>query len=271
MPELPEVETIARQLRARGVVGRRIVSVQVEWPRTVDPVSVDEFVKALCGFQIELVTRTGKWLMFGLDSGQTIMVHLRMSGAFSLKPSAHDRIILELSDDLMLYFSDPRKFGRWKLVNDPRVVLNALGPDALTAQFTLNGFREKLVRCQRKIKPLLLDQSIVSGLGNIYADEALWEACIHPERISKELSDSEIKVLYESIRKVLRTGVENRGTSLGDGKSNYRDLEGRSGEHREEVKVYGRSGGPCVRCGAQLQKIKLAQRGTHFCTTCQKP
>ena len=269
MPELPEVETIVRQLRARGVEGREILSVKVNWARTVERLSVARFSKELRGKSIVELSRTGKWMLFALNSGKTIMIHLRMSGSFSMSPGAYDRIVLKLSDGLTLYYRDTRKFGRWKLVDDPEAVLGKLGPDALTPRFSLKYFSEAMGRRHRMIKPLILDQSIVAGLGNIYADEALWEAKLHPERLSDSLFDTELATLFKAIKHVLRVGVRNRGTSLGDGKTNYRDVEGASGGHREQVKAYGRAGKPCKRCKALLVKTVVAQRGTTFCPNCQ--
>lgn len=271
MPELPEVETIARQLRARGIEGRKIRSVEVRWPKTVEPLSAEAFSRALIGATITAISRTGKWLVFSLSTGMSILVHLRMSGSFSLEPGSHDRIVLTLSGGVALHYRDTRKFGRWKLVADPAVMLAGLGPDALTEGFSLEGFKTAMRSHHRMVKPLLLDQSIVAGLGNIYVDEALWESQIHPERRSDALSDVELARLYRAIRHVLETGVRNGGTSLGDGKTNYRDVEGQSGGHREKVKAYGRTGQPCERCGTALAKTVVAQRGTHFCPVCQKP
>jgi formamidopyrimidine-DNA glycosylase len=269
MPELPEVETIARQLRERGVEGRKIIAVRVGWPRTIEPLSVPEFSEKLIGATIDEISRVGKWMVFSLGSGQALLVHLRMAGSFALEPGRYDRVVLELSGGLTLHYRDPRKFGRWKLVNDPGVILGALGPDALTPRFSPDYFREELSRRHRKVKALLLDQSMVAGLGNIYADEALWEAMVHPERLSDSLSEEETMVLFQAIRHVLQVGIRNRGTSLGEGKANYRDVEGKTGEHREEVKAYGRSGKPCERCGTRLEKIVVVQRGSTFCPVCQ--
>jgi formamidopyrimidine-DNA glycosylase len=269
MPELPEVETIARQLRDRGVEGRKILSVQVNWPRTVEPLSVAMFSKRILGTTILGISRVGKWMMFHLSSGQRIMIHLRMAGGFSMEPGPHDRLVLELSDGLTLHYRDTRKFGRWKLVDDPQTILGKLGPDALTRRFTLRYFNEAMRSHHRMIKPLILDQSIMAGLGNIYADEALWAAQIHPMRRSDSLSAAEVEALFKAIRHVLTLGVRNRGTSLGDGQTNYRDVEGESGGHRGQVKAYGRTGKPCTRCGTRLEKIVVAQRGTHFCPVCQ--
>ena len=270
MPELPEVETIASQLRARGVEGRKVLSVEVRWAPTVAPLSVAGFSRAVKGEVIEKISRVGKWLQFSLRSGQTIMVHLRMAGSFSLEPGGHDRIVLKLSGGLTLYYRDTRKFGRWKVVDDPQEILGKLGPDALTRGFSQNYFNEQMRKKHRMIKPLILDQSIVAGLGNIYADEALWEATIHPGRLSDTLSDEELKALFKAIKRVLKQGVQNRGTSLGDGQTNYRQVDGESGENRGEVKAYGRGGMPCARCGAVMEKTVVAQRGTTYCPVCQK-
>lgn len=269
MPELPEVETIARQLRARGVEGREILSAKVAWARTVEPLSAAAFSKQVCGTTIVEIYRVGKWMLFSLSSGKTIMVHLRMAGSFSMEAGTHDRLVLELSGGLALHYRDTRKFGRWRLVDDPDAILGKLGPDALTRRFNWKYFREAMRSRHRMAKPLILDQSVVAGLGNIYADEALWAARIHPERLSDSLADAELEALFKAIKQVLSTGVKNRGTSLGDGKTNYRDVEGQSGGHREEVKAYGRAGKPCGRCGTPLEKTVVAQRGTTFCPNCQ--
>ena len=269
MPELPEVETIARQLRARGVEGREILSAKVNWARTVEPLSAATFSKRVCGTTIDTISRVGKWVLFSLSSGQTILIHLRMAGSFSMEPGPHDRIVLELSDGLTLHYRDTRKFGRWKLVDDPDEILGKLGADALTRRFSQKYFADAMRRRHRMIKPLILDQSVVAGLGNIYADEALWESMIHPERLSDSLSECELEGLFKAIKHVLKIGVKNRGTSLGEGKTNYRDVDGESGGHREEVKAYGRSGKPCERCGNRLEKAVVAQRGTTFCPVCQ--
>lgn len=270
MPELPEVETIASQLRARGVEGKEILGVKVNWAKTVEPLSVATFSRELKGTTIDEISRVGKWMMFSLSSGKTIMIHLRMSGSCSVVKGSHDRLVLKLSDGLNIYYRDTRKFGRWKLVDDPREILSKLGHDALTPAFSKKYFIAQMRRRHRMVKPLLLDQSIVAGLGNIYTDEALWESKIHPERISDSLTDGELGALFKAIKHVLRVGIRNRGTSLGAGKTNYRDVEGESGGHREEVKAYGRGGKPCGRCKTPLEKTVVAQRGTTFCPNCQR-
>lgn len=269
MPELPEVETIRRQLCAAGVPGRVIENVSILWPRTVAPQSVDSFCRKLCGCSIEAVSRHGKWLIFELDDIDNLLVHLRMTGGFYLSEGLvtagpHDRAVFQLSGGLNLHFRDPRKFGRMRLGAFP----TGLGPDAL--EITPRPFFQTLEKSKRMLKPLLLDQSFVAGIGNIYADEALFAARLRPERNASTLSDDEKLALYYGITHVIRTAVENGGTSLGDGQGNYTDLNGNSGGHSEKAKVYGRAGQPCVECGAPLEKIILAQRTTVFCPHCQK-
>ncbi|MAI20654.1 MAG: formamidopyrimidine-DNA glycosylase [Kiritimatiellaceae bacterium] len=269
MPELPEVETIARQLRERGVEGREILALRIDWPRMVEPLTPAAFSNALCGTKINTVSRTGKWIQIQLSSGQHWMVHLRMAGSFSKRRSKFDRAEVLLSGGMKLYFRDTRKFGRWKLVDDPQEILGQLGPDALSKHFTGTYLEQQLTHRKRAIKPLLLDQSLIAGIGNIYADEALWATSIHPQRCSSSLTPEERKALYRAIRHVLRIGVQNRGTSLGKGQTNYRDMNGESGSHRKRVKAYGRKGLPCERCGTPLIKIVVVQRGTTLCPTCQ--
>lgn len=269
MPELPEVETIARQLIASGLEGLTIEALQVDWEKTVAPFSGTEFSTHLCGCTLKHIGRYGKWLMFGLSSGKTVMIHLRMSGSFSFEAGAHDRLCITFEGGRKLYYADPRKFGRWRLVDQPEQIVGTLGPDALTPEFTLAGFQEALSGKTRMIKAVLLDQSIVAGIGNIYADEALWLAKIHPQQPSETLTATECKRLHQAVQQVLQEGVKNRGTSLGDGKSNYRDVEGVAGGNGAEVQAYGRSGKPCHGCGKPLEKITVAQRSTTYCKRCQ--
>ena len=311
MPELPEVETIRRQLCAAGVEGRTIEKVHIEWPRTVEPLTPSAFCRQVHGRKLEQIDRHGKWLIFRLDGNENLLVHLRMTGGFyltrgALKKGKHDRAILQLSGGLNLHFRDPRKFGRWRIVgqaslypeslclintcsrirdstsgreasllrsNDrrewqPRPTIAGLGPDALTV--TKAEFFQSLEGQNKVLKALLLDQSFVAGVGNIYADEALFEARLDPRRKSGSLSDAEKLALYKAVTKVIKAGVRNKGTSLGDGQGNYVDLNGEAGGHREKVKVYGRSGQPCAVCGQPLHKTQIAQRTTVFCAHCQK-
>ena len=285
MPELPEVETIRRQLVAAGICGKTIGKVSISWPRTVEPLSTAAFRKKVTGRINERISRHGKWLIFELGrdrspngprtarrpvpSDDNLLVHLRMTGGFylsegMLKRGPHDRAVFQLSNGLNLHFRDPRKFGRMRLAPFPL----GLGPDAM--EIPARPFFQTLEKTNRMLKPLLLDQSFIAGVGNIYADEALFAAGLHPQRRASSLTDDEKTALWEAITKVIHLAVENGGTSLGDGQGNYVDLNGNSGGHREKVNVYGRAGQPCVECGAALEKITLAQRTTVFCPHCQR-
>jgi formamidopyrimidine-DNA glycosylase len=269
MPELPEVETIRRQLCTAGVKGRVIEKVHVEWPRTVEPLSPAAFRKEVTGRTIERLSRHGKWLIIELDAIDNLLIHLRMTGGFylsegALKKGPHDRAILQLSGGLNLHFRDPRKFGRMRLGVFPL----GLGPDAM--EITARPFFQTLEKTNRGLKTLLLDQSFIAGVGNIYADEALFEAKLHPLRKAQSLSEDEKLALYYAVTNVIRSAVENGGTSLGDGQGNYTDLNGNSGGNSDKAKVYGRAGQPCVICDTPLEKTTVAQRATVFCAHCQK-
>jgi len=263
MPELPEVETIRRQLVSAGVVGKTIEKVSNHWKRTVDPLTPTAFRKKVEGQTIEGISRHGKWLIFELGDIDNLLVHLRMTGGFSFEPSKHDRVTFQFADGTKLYFRDPRKFGRMRIAPFP----TGLGPDAL--QIAPRGFFQTLEKTSRQLKPLLLDQSFVAGIGNIYADEALFAARLRPDRRANTLSDDEKTELYWAITNTMKAAVKNGGTSLGTGQGNYVDLNGNSGGHQDKAKVYGRGGEPCVECGRPLEKIKLAQRATVFCPDCQ--
>jgi formamidopyrimidine-DNA glycosylase len=268
LPELPEVETIRRQLCDAGVEGLQIESVSIGWRRVVEPLSPAQFAQRVRGRVIRHLDRYGKWLVFELDGAENLLVHLRMTGGFYMtrgrvKKGPHDRAVIQLSTGLNLHFRDPRKFGRWRLGELP----NELGPDALSV--TRKEFFQRLEGRNKVLKALLLDQSFIAGVGNIYADEALFEAQIDPRRRSNSLSIDEKARLYKAVRKVIRAGVRNKGTSLGKGQGNYVDLNGESGGYREKVKVYGRAGLPCVVCGQLLSKTQIAQRTTIFCSNCQ--
>lgn len=290
MPELPEVETIRRQLCSAGVEGRIIEKAHIAWPRMVEPLTPSAFCKQIQGRKLEKIDRHGKWLIFRLDGDKNLLVHLRMTGGFyltqgALKKGTHDRAILRLSGGLNLHFRDPRKFGRWRLVHggfrsvetisggdgappSSKISIKGLGPDALTV--TKKEFFRSLEGQNKVLKALLLDQSFVAGVGNIYADEALFEARLDPRRKSGTLSEDEISKLWKAVRRVIEAGVRNKGTSLGAGQGNYVDLNGEAGGHREKVKVYGRAGQPCVVCKQPLHKTQITQRTTVFCPHCQK-
>ncbi len=271
MPELPEVETVARGLRA-SLVGRTIVGVEVRWARSVVPPDPATFARRLTGQAVTDVGRRGKWVMIALSGGDTLLVHLRMTGQLVLEPQEcpgdrHVRVLFSLDDGHSLRFSDTRKFGRLWPVDDPADVLGDLGPEPLADDFTAARLREMLARRRGRIKPLLLNQRFLAGLGNIYADEALWRASIHPLRRANTLTPAEVRRLHRAIRYVLRAAIASGGTTLPD--AAYQQADGRSGEFAGQLAVYGRAEEPCPRCGTIIERTKVNQRSTHFCPRCQ--
>ena len=278
MPELPEVHTVLEDLRRAGLPGRRIGDALVEWPRTVGG-DAEAFRTEVRGDRIDDLRRRGKYLVFTLESGRSLLTHLRMSGRLYLQPASeprtgYERVRLTLVDPAgyELRFHDPRKFGRMLLVDDPSPILERLGAEPLSPTFGTEVLTAELQRRRRQIKPLLLDQTVVAGLGNIYVDEALWEARIHPERPANSLTDAETADLAVAIPTVLRRGIENLGTSLGTGTSNFVFPEsGPRARNQEELRVFRRTGAPCPRCGTPIRRIIVGQRSSHVCPACQTP
>ncbi len=274
MPELPEVETVVRDLRQAGIEGRSLRKIEVFWHRTVAPLAPTRFIAALQGQSIRALERRAKYIIFHLSGGSDLLVHLRMTGQFhwalpDTPPATHDRLILTFDDGRRLCFRDTRKFGRWLIVPNAQTHLAHLGPEPLLHSFSLAVFQDRLARFKRRLKPLLLDQRCIAGLGNIYVDEALWTAHLHPERLSQSLSAPEIQALHAAIRSVLRQGVRNRGTSLGDGKPNYNGLDGRRGKNQGILNVFRRTQEPCPTCDTPIQRMLVGQRSTHYCPRCQ--
>ena len=266
MPELPEVETIVRRLRPL-LVGRTFTTVSVKWERTVQT-PLDAFHETLPGLRILSVGRRGKWVWMALSNGTSLLVHLRMTGDLQVVSEyaathPHDRVIMGLDSDQQLKFKDQRKFGRIHLLEKPETVLAALGPEPLDTNFTEEDFVRQLDGRKRMIKPLLLDQTFVVGLGNIYADETLFLAGVRPDRTANTLSMSEKQTLYRSIRAVLAAAIEGMGSTLAD-----RAYLG--GEYQERLNVYGRESKCCYKCGTMIERTKLAQRSSHFCPLCQR-
>jgi len=273
MPELPEVETIARQLRPQ-LQSRLFRTVEVFWARTVDRPDVPSFRDTLTGARVLDVARRGKFVTLALDTGQTLLVHLRMTGQLLLLPreanpsdDAYARVCFGLDHGPWLLFSDMRKFGRMYLVNDPSEVLGGLGPEPLMADFSPERLANLLAGRKGRIKPLLLDQCFIAGLGNIYTDEALWRAGVHPLQKAETLTPDQILRLHAGIVSILQEAIEGCGTSLRD--YQYRQPDGAMGEFQVLLAVYGRAGEDCPRCGAPIERLKLGQRGTHFCPRCQ--
>jgi formamidopyrimidine-DNA glycosylase len=268
MPELPEVETIVLELNASHLVGKTILKGEVFWNRTITLPQVDEFLQTIKGQQILKITRQGKHIIFHLSEGYLI-VHLRMTGKFLLTlPSHHERVRLYLEDGRILYYADQRKFGRFSLVKTLDCMRD-LGIDPFSKAFTFNALKSLLNAHLRQMKPFLLDQKYISGLGNIYVDEALWEAKINPQRLSNTLSEAEIQALYVAIPNVLDKGIKNQGTSLGTYRANYFSVSGKRGGNQYKLNVFQQGGKACSRCGHTIVKLRVAQRGTHVCPTCQ--
>lgn len=270
MPELPEVETVVRGLRD-DVIGRTITGIEVNWSRELAGLSPIEFADRLIGQQIEGLHRRGKYIVFELTH-DAMLIHLKMSGRLYVAARGEirdndpwTRVAFQLDDGRELRFSDARKFGRVYLVAQEAEVTGKLGPEPLSEEFTLGRFRELISARRGVIKPLLLNQAFVAGVGNIYADEALWLARIDPRRNVDTLKPEEIERLHQAIRAVLEEGIEYQGTTL----NWYRQPDGTEGGYQTRFKVYDREDEPCPECGAAIHKIWLGQRGTHFCPACQ--
>ncbi len=277
MPELPEVETVARDLDA-ALAGWRIDAAEIHHPAVAAAPDPAAMVEGLLGRRILSVGRRAKFIVFDLSPACFLVVHLRMTGRLLLvdpgtPPEKHTHAILHLQDDANrrrdLHFHDTRRFGRLWLVDDAglQALFAGLGPEPLGDAFTPAFLNSLLGSRATKLKPLLLNQERLAGLGNIYVDEALFAAGLHPERQAKSLSPAEVDRLYHAIRSVLGEAVAHRGTSLSD--AEYRDAQGEKGEHQGHVRVFRRQGQPCPRCGAVIQRTRLGGRGTHFCPSCQ--
>lgn len=269
MPELPEVETVVRALRP-GLHGRTLTEVRNYWPRHIDRPTLPELQRRVHGRAITTLSRRGKYILIHLDDGQTLIIHLRMSGHLAVVDAAtpadkHTHTIFGLDNGRELRFRDTRKFGRVYLVDDAQEVVGKLGPEPLDDTFTAESFANLLAGRKRIIKPLLLDQTIVAGIGNIYADEALFEAGIHPERRSNTLTPDEIARLHAAIRSVLAIGIAREGASI----DTYVKPDGEKGDMQNAVRVFRRTGMPCYVCGSAIQRIIVGQRSTHFCPVCQ--
>jgi formamidopyrimidine-DNA glycosylase len=270
MPELPEVETIARGLRDT-LPGRTITGVTVRWARSVACPAVDRFKEELVGRRVQSVGRRGKYLVFELDCGY-LLIHLKMSGRLHVVPAGqrlekHEHTTFDLDDGRQLRFWDVRKFGRVYLVECPEQVTGDLGPEPLADELTLAEFQRRLDGRSGRLKSLLLNQAFLAGLGNIYADEVLFQAGLHPLRTAGSLAPAEEERLYRALRTVLRQAIADRGTTLGDG--GYVDSGGRAGNYQERIAVYRRTGEPCLRCQTPIERRIIGGRSSHFCPRCQ--
>lgn len=270
MPELPEVETTINDLKPY-IIGKCIEKVNILSNRTVAEPSVDLFREGLANRKIKSLSRRGKHLIFELDNGKFLIIHMRMTGALLLKPSAEEpakavRAIFYLDDGTAIHFSDIRRFGKMWLVKNKSEVLGKLGPEPLAPEFTPEILAGILDNRKTPVKPLLIDQTLIAGIGNMYADEALYYARIHPLRPAGSLSRSEIKRLHGAIQKVLKQGIRNNGAST----DTYIRPEGTKGKAQLEFQVAHRKGEQCPVCGGSIERITVHQRGTFFCPQCQK-
>ena len=274
MPELPEVETVRRSLLA-CLKDLSVTAVSVRMPKLIQNLTAEEFTHTMIGRTVLDIERRGKYLMVRLSGEYTLVIHLRMTGQLryshpDVPELPHTHIVIYLSDGNELRYTDIRQFGFWFLAPDDVIEqvsrIAALGPEPLEDSLTPECFAALVVGKKGRIKALLLNQQFVAGIGNIYADEALFCAGIRPERTADTLTSTEIESLYHSLRHVLSQGVRMRGTSFSD----YVDGLGESGSFQHELKVYGRAGKPCAVCGTPIARLVVAGRGTHICPNCQK-
>ena len=274
MPELPEVETVARLVRPR-LVGRKIEGVRVSWERSLGGLDARTFRSRITGSFVKRVGRRAKWIVFDLERGGApaghLLCHLRMSGRLHVEPTGSDmgpyeRVRIDLDDGESLFFLDVRKFGRMVYTNDTEEAFAGMGPEPLTEEFSSAWFRRALRSRKRRLKPLLLDQTFLAGMGNIYVDEALHAAGLHPLRRANRVPGPCADRLHAEIRAVLAEAIRREGSSFD---VFYRTPEGQPGSYQEQFLVYGREGRPCRTCGRTVKKIVVGQRGTHLCTRCQ--
>lgn len=274
VPELPEVETVARLL-APDLVGRCVREVSIDWPRSVGERGPAAFRRATRGARIERVGRRGKYLIFDLTRdgrpAGALVGHLRMTGRMEVvdgdqAPSPWRRVSLGLDDGRRFDFVDPRKFGRLEPVKNAAERLSKLGPEPLSEELDADWFQAEVRLRKRQLKPLLLDQEFLAGLGNIYVDESLFRAGLHPLRRSDRVPPAKARLLFGEIRATLSEAIEREGSSFD---AFYRTPTGQPGSYQAQFQVYGRQGQPCRRCGRSITKLVVGQRGTHLCTRCQ--
>ncbi|WP_270309362.1 bifunctional DNA-formamidopyrimidine glycosylase/DNA-(apurinic or apyrimidinic site) lyase [Weissella confusa] len=273
MPEGPEVETVRRGL-TRLVVGRKVLGTEVRWEKTISGMAPEEFDAELVGRTIEKVDRRGKYLLFRFSGGLTMVSHLRMEGAYytvpaGTEPGKHDLVTFHLDEGIDLFYRDTRKFGRMNLVPDADALqvagLAKIGPEPTEKDLSLAYMVSEFGKSRMHVKPFLLDQSHIAGLGNIYVDETLWQSQIHPLTAANKLTEDELSRLRENIIHEITRATEHHGTTV----HSFTTAFGEAGEFQNELQVYGRVGEPCLRCGHPLEKMKVAQRGTTYCPVCQ--
>jgi len=274
MPELPEVETIKRTLEPK-LTGQSFTEAEIYLPTIIRIPNAEEFKKQIAGQKIKSISRRGKYLTINLSQNLALIFHLRMTGRLIYCHAdepllKHTHLIMKLDSGNELRFTDVRQFGRVWLVSvqklDTVSGLKDLGPEPFDTAFTREFLKKELRRRRTRIKPLLLDQTFIAGLGNIYADEALHRARIHPKKLACNLDARETSKLYITIREVLQEGIDNRGTTFRD----YVDGDGQCGSNQDLLQIYNREGQPCFRCKTAVIKIKIGGRSSYFCPYCQK-
>jgi formamidopyrimidine-DNA glycosylase len=268
LPELPEVETIRRDLTPR-LTGKSFVGLTLHWPKTVQIPSIEAFERRLIGQTIRELDRRGKYLIFRLASGDALILHLRMSGSLLIDPKCEDdhytRTVFHLDDGSKICFRDPRKLGVMWLVQNASDVVGKLGPEPLDPSFTAETLTQRVKKRSAPIKATLCDQSLIAGVGNMYADEALFAAGIHPLRPANSLSEEETKRLYAAVRQALGEAIDCCGASISD----YQRPDGAAGTAQFTFKVAHRRGESCPACGTPIERIPIRQRGSYFCPRCQ--
>jgi formamidopyrimidine-DNA glycosylase len=274
VPELPEVETVRARLEP-ALVGRSFERVEIRDARLTRPFDPDEVAAELQGEVVEALERRGKYLVFRFRSGRVLLVHLRMTGTFrhgrngTPDVDLYRRAVVRLDDGSDVMYRDVRRFGTWLLLEpdeEAPYLASRLGEEPLTKTFTTAALAARLRGRKAPLKAALLDQRAAAGMGNIYADEALWRAKIHPLRPAGDLSPAEIGRLHRGINDAIRAGIARQGTTLRD----YRTPDGASGSMQDELRVYGRGGEPCPRCGTEIAKTRAGGRGTWYCPNCQR-
>ncbi|PIP18727.1 MAG: formamidopyrimidine-DNA glycosylase [Candidatus Omnitrophica bacterium CG08_land_8_20_14_0_20_41_16] len=265
MPELPEVETIKREL-TKTVLDKKIVDVIVNNPKVIREPKKSDFIKGLTNVRVKNILRKGKLLILELSSGKSLAIHLKMTGQLIYPGSGKtSRVSFKLSDGKLLDFNDSRLLGELRLLDEWRALkfIKELGPEPF--DLSLGQFKEMLAKKKAKIKPLLMDQTFISGIGNLYTAEILFRAKIHPERPANSLSDKEKEILFKEIKEVLREAIRYGGSSVRD----YVRVSGRGGDYITHHKVYGREGKSCFVCKTLIKRTTLGGRGTYFCPKCQ--
>jgi formamidopyrimidine-DNA glycosylase len=274
VPELPEVETVRRRLEPH-LTGRRFERVDISDPRLTRPYDPAEVAAELEGERVEHVDRRGKYLLFRFESGRVLLIHLRMTGNVlhtdqgANGDDSHRRAVIKLDNGSDVVYRDVRRFGTWLLVEPGEVddyLATRIGDEPLGRRFTVAALAARLAGRRAPVKAALLDQRTLAGLGNIYVDEALWRARIHPLKRARDIDADELPTLRRAIRQTLQAGIRRQGATLRD----YRQPDGARGRMQAEFKVYGRTGEPCERCGTPIEKTRVAGRGTWYCPACQR-